>query len=153
MNFGKPDPEVHKLVHLLPSSFYHTGDYGHYDSEGLMYYDGRLKELIKVKDRHLYPIELEEIIIKIAGVEECAVFGTPDPDYKELVRAAVVLKEGAKVTADQIIAVVNEAVKTEDHKKLRGGVMFLDRLPRGQIGKVQKRRLEELVEKKRMPGN
>ena len=54
-----------------------------------MHFDGRIKELIKYKNFHLYPNELEEIILKIEGVEDVAVFGRPEPSVQELVTALV----------------------------------------------------------------
>ena len=43
--------------------FLHSGDLGHYDEAGNLYFDGRLKELIKYKNYHLYPNELEELLM------------------------------------------------------------------------------------------
>ena len=69
--------------------FLHSGDLGHYDEAGNMYFDGRLKELIKYKNFHLYPNELEEIMLRVDGVEDAAVFGRPEPSVQELVTALV----------------------------------------------------------------
>ena len=49
--------------------FLHSGDLGHYDEAGNLYFDGRLKELIKYKNFHLYPNELEELLMAHEGVE------------------------------------------------------------------------------------
>ena len=69
--------------------FLRSGDLGHYDDKGNLYFDGRIKELIKYKNFHLYPNELEEIILKLDGVEDIAVFGVPEPSVQELVTALV----------------------------------------------------------------
>ena len=49
--------------------FLHSGDLGHYDEAGNLYFDGRLKELIKYKNFHLYPNELEELLMAHDGVQ------------------------------------------------------------------------------------
>ena len=49
--------------------FLHSGDLGHYDEAGNLYFDGRLKELIKYKNFHLYPNELEELLMAQESVE------------------------------------------------------------------------------------
>ena len=49
--------------------FLHSGDLGHYDEAGNLYFDGRLKELIKYKNFHLYPNELEELLMAHESVE------------------------------------------------------------------------------------
>ena len=58
--------------------FINTGDLGHYDEEGLLYYDGRNKELIKSRGLHVHPVEIEEIIATHPEVKEAAVFGRDD---------------------------------------------------------------------------
>ena len=49
--------------------FLQSGDLGHYDEAGNLYFDGRLKELIKYKNFHLYPNELEELLMAHESVE------------------------------------------------------------------------------------
>ena len=78
--------------------FLHSGDLGHYDDRGSLYFDGRLKELIKYKNFHLYPNELEEIILSHKDVQDAAVFGKPEPSVQELVTALVVQKPGSNVS-------------------------------------------------------
>ncbi len=62
-------PEETKAF-LDEDGFCHTGDLGHYDEEGLLYFDGRIKELIKPQGNHVHPQEIEDIIQKIPGVIE-----------------------------------------------------------------------------------
>ena len=58
-----------------------TGDLGHYDEHGILYFNGRNKDLIKHNGHHLYPKEMETIIQKHPCVAEVVVFGTPEPKY------------------------------------------------------------------------
>ena len=123
--------------------FIHTGDFVSYNSSGMLKYEGRKKELIKYKNYHLYPLELENIICKHPKVLEAGVFGRPDPTVQELVTAAVVLASDSNdVSEQEIIDMVNKNVA--DSKKLRGGVIFVDKLPKNPVGKIQRRKLLEM---------
>jgi len=119
----------------------HTGDLMHYNEEGVLFYDARLKNLIKYKNCHLYPIEIEDIIQKHPDVIEVGVFGLPEPTVQELVTALVVKKENGSVTEEELIELVNS--KVDDFKKLRGGVKFVEKLPRNPQGKLLRRQFIE----------
>ena len=119
------------------------GDFGHYDENGVIYYDGRIKELIKYKNIHLYPNEIEELILNHPKVKDVAVFGKPEPSVQELVTALVVIKEGSDVSSDEIMKLVEEEL--DDHKKLRGGVYFADKIPRNPQGKILRGKLIEII--------
>ena len=123
--------------------FLYLGDFGHYDENGVIYFDGRKKDLIKYKNTHLYPRELEDLIMKHPDVEDVAVFGNPEPSVHELVTAVVVLANGSKVMAEEIIRQVEENV--DDSRKLRGGVFVVDIIPRNPQGKILRRYLSNLI--------
>jgi len=123
--------------------FLYMGDFGHYDENGVIYYDGRIKELIKYKNIHLYPNEIEELILNHPKVKDVAVFGKPEPSVQELVTALVVIKEGSDVSSDEIMKLVEEEL--DDHKKLRGGVYFVDKIPRNPQGKILRGNLIEII--------
>ena len=123
--------------------WYRTGDLARFNQRGMLFYEGRFKELIKYKNCHLYPLEIEKIICQHPEVIEAGVFGTPDSKVQELVTAAVVKIPGSNVTAQEIIDLVD--TKVEDIKKLRGGVIFVDALPKNPVGKIQRRKLIELL--------
>ena len=122
--------------------WYRTGDLARYNQRGMLFYEGRFKELIKYKNCHLYPLEIEKIICEHPEVIEAGVFGTPDTLVQELVTAAVVKTPDSKVTSQEIIDLVEERV--DDIKKLRGGVIFVDALPKNPVGKIQRRKLIDL---------
>ena len=119
--------------------FVHSGDLGHYDENGTLYYDGRLKELIKYKNFHLYPNELEEILMGHDAVEDAAVFGKPEASVQELVTALVVKKREAEVEKEELQDLVNQQV--DDHKQLRGGIHFVRKIPRNPQGKILRSKL------------
>ena len=123
--------------------FLHSGDLGHYNDKGTLFYDGRLKELIKYKNFHLYPNELEEMLLRHKDVQDAAVFGKPEPSVQELVTALVVRKPGANVTTEELRKLVDEQV--DMHKQLRGGVHFVQKIPRNPQGKILRKKLIDLL--------
>ena len=124
------------------NNWYRTGDLARYDYKGNLYYEGRQKELIKYKNCHLYPLEIENVICEHPEILEAGVFGKPDDTVQELVTAAVVKIPGSKLTENEIIDLV--AKQVDDAKKLRGGVIFVENLPKSVTGKTQRRKLLEL---------
>ena len=117
--------------------------FGHYDENAFLYFDGRMKELIKYKNYHLYPNELEALIMQHEGVKDAAVFGKPEPSVQELVTALVVKSDPTDVTEDDLKKLVDEQV--DDHKKLRGGVYFVNKIPRNPQGKILRKNLLQLI--------
>ena len=123
--------------------WYRTGDLARFNHRGMLFYEGRFKELIKYQNCHLYPLEIEKIICQHPQVVEAGVFGTPDSKVQELVTAAVVITPGSSVTAQEIIDLVDK--KVDDIKRLRGGVIFVEALPKNPVGKIQRRKLIDLL--------
>ncbi|XP_053665949.1 uncharacterized protein LOC128715088 [Anopheles marshallii] len=124
----------------------HTGDIGYYDADGDFYIVDRLKELIKYKAFQVAPAELEALLLSHPGVNDCAVVGQTDERVGELPTAFVVRAEGSSVTEEQLIKHVEERVSKE--KRLRGGVKFVEEIPKTASGKILRRTLRELVNQK-----
>ena len=78
------------------------------------------------------------------AVEDVAVFGKPEASVQELVTALVVRKEGFEVTEDDMKKLVND--KVDDHKKIRGGVHFVKKIPRNPQGKILRKSLVNLLQ-------
>eukprot|EP00095_Tigriopus_kingsejongensis_P002470 maker-scaffold326_size205590-snap-gene-0.12 protein:Tk02470 transcript:maker-scaffold326_size205590-snap-gene-0.12-mRNA-1 annotation:"hypothetical protein DAPPUDRAFT_204305" len=122
--------------------FFRTGDLGYFDEEGLLYFHDRLKDLIKYKNNHVYPGDLEAIIQKHPDVVEVAIFGIPEPTVQELVSALVVKRPGSQLNEKD----VRDLVLKEDleyYKQVRGPIKFVDRLPRNHRGKIVRRTLKD----------
>ncbi|XP_064621656.1 uncharacterized protein LOC135484270 [Lineus longissimus] len=118
-----------------------TGDIAHYDEEGNFYIVDRLKELIKYKSSQVAPAELEELILSVTGVLDTAVVGKPCEDVGELPLAFVVKKPDAEITEEDIIKFIEERVAPT--KRLRGGVIFVDEIPKSPSGKILRRVLRD----------
>ncbi|CAH0559648.1 unnamed protein product [Brassicogethes aeneus] len=119
----------------------HTGDVAYYDEEGYFYVVDRLKELIKYKGFQVAPAELEALLVTHPCVEDAAVIGIPNEDAGELPLAFVVKKSGKNITEREIEKFVEDNVSHT--KRLRGGVIFLDEIPRNPTGKILRRVLRD----------
>ncbi|MFC1866616.1 AMP-binding protein [Thermodesulfobacteriota bacterium] len=92
--------------------WHHTGDQGRLDDDGFLWYEGPKaeKELIKPGGENVYPAEVEKVILKHPAIDRTAVFGVPDPKWKEGVKAVCLLKEGESLEARELIDFVGECI-------------------------------------------
>jgi acyl-CoA synthetase (AMP-forming)/AMP-acid ligase II len=138
---------LHKLERAQtfdPDGFYHTGDGGYFDARGVLYFQGRLGELIKSGGANVTPAEVEAALAAQPEIREAYVVGVPDPARGERVAAAVVLAEGARLDARALRARLRgelAAYKVPQlvHFAAPGTLPFTD------SGKIDKRRLRALL--------
>ncbi|XP_037812191.1 probable 4-coumarate--CoA ligase 3 [Lucilia sericata] len=126
---------------FYPGGWLRTGDVAYYDDEGYFYITDRMKELIKVKGFQVPPAELEAILRDHPKILEAAVFGIPHPINGEAPRALVVLRENMQATEEEIYNYVAEKVAV--YKKLEGGIIFVDEVPKNPTGKILRKVLKE----------
>lgn len=132
---NKPDATAEAF---FPEKWFRTGDNAAIDSDGFVYLKGRKKEMIIVAGENVYPIEVENVICEHPAVREAAILGMPGGAFGELVRAVVVLKDGASATAQDIRR--HCAGKLASYK-VPHKVDFVEKLPRNPSGKIVKRLL------------
>jgi len=123
-----------------------SGDIAYRDDDGNLYMVDRMKEMIKVKALQVSPSELEDILRQHIEVLDVAILGNQDDWYGEVPRAFVVKrnrKGDNQVIAEEIHSYLNERVS--DHKRLRGGIVFLDAIPRSAAGKILKKNIKTLT--------
>lgn len=118
--------------------FFVTGDLGTFDADGYLRIVGRDKDLIISGGFNVYPAEVENALDALDGVAESAVIGIPHPDFGEGV-TAVVVRDGDAGPDEQDLraALAADLAKYKVPKR----VLFVDRLPRNQMGKVEKNTL------------
>lgn len=116
-----------------------TGDLGYCDEDGYVYIVGRKKEMIIRGGQNIYPRELEEVILKLEGVQDVAVIGVPDALMGERVKAFVVTRPGVSLTED---AVKDFCAANLAPYKVPRIVEFVSELPRNSTGKLMKRMLK-----------
>jgi acyl-CoA synthetase (AMP-forming)/AMP-acid ligase II len=124
-------------AYTFRGGWHHTGDIGRFDEEGNLFYVKRKpeKELIKPGGENVYPAEVEAAIGELPGVAACCVFGVPDATWGEAVAAAVELRPGASLGAQEVIDWV--ASRIARYKKPKH-VVFLAPLPRSSDGTVDR---------------
>ena len=130
---------------LSENGWLRTGDVAHYDEDGFIYITDRVKELIKVRGYQVAPAELEALLLTHDHVADVAVIQIPDEHSGELPRAYIVLKDTGhpQVTEDDIKKWVKERVAP--YKRLEGGVVFTDVIPKSASGKILRRILRDQV--------
>ncbi|KAI6221506.1 4-coumarate--CoA ligase 3 [Aphelenchoides besseyi] len=124
----------------IRNGWLHTGDIGYVDEQGLLYIVDRLKELIKVKGLQVPPAELEDLLLSHPRIADAAVIGVKDEKAGELPKAFVVRKDES-LTEKEVFDFVAERVA--HYKQLKGGVQFLQTIPRSAAGKILKIELKE----------
>ena len=125
-----------------------TGDQAYYDEDDYFYITDRIKELIKVRGFQVAPAELEELLLTNEHVQDVAVVQVPDSDSGELPRAYVVLKPSAdkkEVMEEYLKEWVKERVSP--YKRINGGAVFVEKIPKSASGKILRRVLRDLVER------
>jgi acyl-CoA synthetase (AMP-forming)/AMP-acid ligase II len=131
------DPEQTAKA-FTPDGWLRTGDLGHVDAEGYYFITGRLKELIIKGGENIAPREIDDALYKHPAVLEAAAVGVPDAHYGQEILAAVVLKPGARASEAELRAFCErELGRYKTPKQFR----FMDELPKGPSGKVQRLKL------------
>lgn len=134
-------------IHVDPSSnlrFFKTGDVGYQDKDHNFYITDRVKELIKYKGFQVAPAELEGKLMDHSLVNDVAVIGVYDKTIEtEVPRAYVVHRDGKGRNEDAEAIIKWTAEKVANHKRLRGGVRFIDEVPKSASGKILRRVLKD----------
>jgi len=119
------------------NGWHHTGDLGAFDADGYLWYKGRsaAKELIKPGGENVYPAEVEAALKAHPAVAEAVVFGVPDQEWGEAVKAVCVLRPGSVATIQEIIDFV--AGRIARYKRPKHLVIVAD-LPRRNDGAIDR---------------
>ena len=139
--YNNPDATKNAITE---DGYYKSGDVGYVDEKGNFYITDRVKELIKYKGFQVAPAELEGILAAHSEVEDCAVLGLFAPHLEtEVPVAFVVPKKGVKADAAAEKRLLDfVAGKVAPHKKIRGGIRFVETIPKTASGKILRRILK-----------
>ncbi len=119
--------------------WFRSGDAG-YMQDGYLYIQDRIKDMIISGAENIYPIEVENVLLKHPAVLDCAVIAVPDDKWGEAVKACVVVKPAAAATEGELIDFSRERLA---HYKCPRSVDFVESLPRNASGKLLKNILRE----------
>ena len=128
--YWKNEEQTRKAIR---NGWLHTGDMGYMDEEGYLFLVDRKADMIVTGGENVYPKETEDVLYEHPAVMECAVVSAPDPRWGERVQAAVVLKEGQRATAEELI---EHCKKRLAGYKCPKAVEFWPALPKTPIGKI-----------------
>ena len=115
----------------LRDGFLHTGDIGAFDTDGYLTLKDRSKDMIISGGSNIYPREVEEVLLKHAGVREVSVIGRPDREWGEVV-VAYVVGDAQQAELDALCLSSIARFKRPKH------YVFIDALPKNNYGKVLK---------------
>jgi long-chain acyl-CoA synthetase len=123
--------------------WHHTGDLGRFDEDGYLWYMGRKaeKELIKPGGENVYPTEVERVILEHPLVSEVSVIGVPDKQWGEAIKAICVLKEGKRLTENELIDFV--ASRIARYKKPKY-ITFVPNLPKMKDGFIDREKVKAI---------
>jgi long-chain acyl-CoA synthetase len=130
------DPEA--TAAAIQAGWLHTGDMARADPDGYYWFVGRGKEIIVRGGSNISPLEVESALYSHPAVREAAVVGVPDAGLGEIVRAFVALKDGCAADEADLKAHVGRKIAAY---KVPETIIFLNELPKGLTGKVQRRAL------------
>ncbi|KAB8254525.1 hypothetical protein BDV32DRAFT_15255 [Aspergillus pseudonomiae] len=133
----------------LTDGWFRTGDVGYQDKNGNFYITDRVKELIKYKGFQVAPAELEGILVDHEAIDDVAVIGIESEAHGTevplayIVRSATSKSSGASAEQEAANIIKWLDGKVAYHKRLRGGVRFVDAIPKSVSGKILRRVLKK----------
>jgi fatty-acyl-CoA synthase len=136
--YYKMKEAIHDVIDK--NGWFHTGDLGHLLSNGYLVIDGRIKELIIRGGEKVFPLEVENLLLTISGIQSAQVAGIPSKKYGEEVGAFVILKPGTVISEEEVRTFCKNKIS---HYKVPQYVFFMESFPLSASGKVQKFKLSE----------
>jgi long-chain acyl-CoA synthetase len=118
-----------------------VGDVGYLDEDGYLFLCDRKRDMVISGGVNIYPAEIENTLIGLAGVRDCAVFGVPDDEFGERLFACIEPEPGARLSPGAVQEFLR--ARLANFKVLKD-IKFLDVLPREASGKIFKRKLRDL---------
>ncbi len=123
---------------VMRDGWFLSGDMARRDEDGYYFIVDRKKDMIIRGGYNVYPREIEEVLYEHPAIREAAVLPVPDEQMGEEVGAAIALKEGQELDAEEVKAFVKEQVAAYKYPRK---VWFVDELPKGPTGKILKREI------------
>jgi 2,3-dihydroxybenzoate-AMP ligase len=138
--------DEHNARAFTPDGWYRTGDVVRLHPSGNLVVEGRDKDMINRGGEKISAEEVENLIYRLPGVAQVAAVAKPDPDLGERVCAVVVVEPGTDLTLDSVRGALT-AMQVARYK-LPEDLLVLDELPLTKVGKIDKKRLRDVVRDK-----
>ena len=145
-----PAGEYRDMRPIRLTEWLRTGDIGVADEDGFVTVTGRVKDLIIRGGVNIAPLEIDGVLMRLPGIEEAAAVGVPDPIYGEEIAAFVVVRSGASVDPETVIA---GCARHLPDFKLPKSVFLVDSLPRSDRGKIRREALKSLWHERARPSD
>lgn len=147
MKLGQNDFEYHKdrkkTEENRREGFFTVGDMGYLDEEGYLYLCDRKIDMIISGGVNIYPAEIESVLHQMPEIEDVAVFGVPNEDWGEEVKAVVKPAPGVEAGAELARRILAFAGERLARYKIPKSIDFIDEMPRDPNGKLYKRKLRD----------
>ena len=134
-------------THVMRGGWLHTGDIGKFDDEGRLYIVDRIKDMIIVGGRNVYPAEVENVLGDYPGVEQAAVVGLPDTTYSETIVAVLLIRNGEVVDKKKLDMWLRRRLAAY---KVPRQIAIATSLPKGASGKIVKRKLRDELQNRQL---
>ncbi|HVR33080.1 MAG TPA: acyl--CoA ligase [Acidimicrobiia bacterium] len=132
---GYENNEEANRASFTDAGWFRTGDEGFLDQDGYLFLTGRIKEQINRGGEKVSPLEVDEVLMSHPDVAQAVAFALSDPVLGEEVGAAVVLREGRALTEAEVRRHASTRLAAF---KVPRRVFFVDEIPKGPTGKVQR---------------
>ncbi len=124
----------------LTDGYYRTGDFGWFDGEGYLHIELRREDLIVTGGENVNPKEVEQFIIQLPSIIDTYVFAEPDETWGQIICAAIVTNSG--ITANELKEQLKNMMASF---KVPKKFYFLEKIPRNDLGKIEKEKLMKLL--------
>jgi len=141
---GRPEANHEAVV----DGWFRTGDLATMGDDDYLTIVDRKKDMILRNGYNVYPTEVEGVMMRHPAVQAAAVFGTPHAKHGQEIEAAVVLKDGATATTEELRDFVKSKIAAYKYPRV---VRLVDELPLGPSGKVLKRELTRVYSEDQQP--
>jgi acyl-CoA synthetase (AMP-forming)/AMP-acid ligase II len=143
MNEYLRNPEA--TAEAFAHGWFHSGDVGHFDADGVLWFSDRYKDVIKTGGENVASIEVEKAVYAASpAVAEAVVVGLPHERWTEAITAVVVPKPGETVDPEELRVAMKAHL---DGYKVPKAVLVVDELPKTSTGKIQKNKVRETFAK------
>jgi acetyl-CoA synthetase len=135
--------DAEKTENAWHDGYYHTGDTAYYDEDGYLWYVGRVDDVIKSSGYRIGPFEIENEIMKLPYVLECAVTPVPDPIRGQAIKASIVLTDTVEAS-DKLKSEIMKALKKNIASYKWPKILdFTKELPKTISGKIRRKEIRD----------